>query len=178
MAERPQPTRHKKRQPSPINFCLRLFASATNTGHGTRTTIFFLPRFPHPLPIHRRPFRPSRPGKPRPRLRTIIRNLALRPRTRCRPPARRILRHLAHLHAPAARLRHRAVAITSAVAMRQEPSAIRPRAPAQQRNRRRERRRAQSRPLHYRHDRPPEGGPVHIPSLSRFRKKTDSSPSK
>jgi len=31
MAERPQPTRHKNRQPSPINFCLRLFASATNT---------------------------------------------------------------------------------------------------------------------------------------------------
>ena len=54
MAERPQPTRHKKRQPSPINFCLRLFASATK--HGSRNTNHHLlptalpPPAPHPPP--------------------------------------------------------------------------------------------------------------------------------
>src|ERR1700735_1327531 len=65
--------------------------------------------------VHRRPLRPPWPRKPRPDLRRILRDLALRNRARRRPPARRILWHLAHLHASTTGLRHSTMAITRAI---------------------------------------------------------------
>jgi hypothetical protein len=127
-------------------------------------------------PIHRRPLRPTRTRKPWPHLRRILRHFALRNRARRRPPARCILRHLAHLHASALRLRHPTVAIAGAIPVRQQnSSAVRPSASRQKRQCRHHRDRAQTHPLYRRNDHPPEGGPVHTASLFRFRKKTDSS---
>jgi hypothetical protein len=116
------------------------------------------------------------PRKPRPNLRRVLRHPALRNRTGRRPPARRILRHLAHLRASAARLRHPAMAITRAIPMRQQNArSIGPGATRQKHQRRRNRHRAQTHPLNSSCDRPPEGVPVHTASLCRFQKKTDSS---
>ena len=145
-----------------------------NTDHGN-TTHCPLPRNACLRRIHRRPLRPPRPRKPWSSLRTVIRNLALRPRARSSPPARCILRHLAHFHATPSRFRNRAMAITRAIPMAQYRRAIRPCAPSQKCQRRSDRHRTQTRPLRHLYHRPPEGVPVHTRSLYRLRKKTDSS---